>query len=54
VTEPCSCRLACQTAHPAVSQAKELLLRVVTDELLKEGIEITRARVELHGRISAW
>ncbi len=39
---------------PFVEAVGERLLRVVTDELLKTGMEITRTRVELHGRISAW
>jgi hypothetical protein len=39
---------------PFVEAVVERLLRVVTDELLKTGMEITRTRVELHGRISAW
>lgn len=39
---------------PFIEAVGERLLRVVTDELLKAGMEITRIRVELHGRISAW
>lgn len=39
---------------PFLEAVGERLLRVVTDELLKTGMEITRTRVELHGRISAW
>ena len=39
---------------PFIEAVGERLLRVVTDELLKSGMEITRTRVELHGRISAW
>ena len=39
---------------PFIEAVGERLLRVVTDELLKAGMEITRTRVELHGRISAW
>lgn len=39
---------------PFIEAVGERLLRVVTDELLKTGMEITRTRVELHGRISAW
>lgn len=39
---------------PFIEAVGERLLRVVTDELLKLGVEITRTRVELHGRISAW
>lgn len=39
---------------PFIEAIGERLLRVVTDELLRTGIEITRIRVELHGRISAW
>ncbi len=39
---------------PFFEAVGERLLRVVTDELLKLGVEITRTRVELHGRISAW
>ena len=39
---------------PFIEAVGERLLRVVTDELLKIGMEITRTRVELHGRISAW
>ena len=39
---------------PFVDAVGERLLRVVTDDLLKTGMEITRIRVELHGRISAW
>lgn len=37
---------------PFIEAVGERLLRVVTDELLKLGVEITRTRVELHGRIS--
>lgn len=39
---------------PFIEAIGERLLRVVTDELLNAGMEITRTRVELHGRISAW
>ena len=39
---------------PFIEAVAERLLRVVTDDLLKAGMEITRTRVELHGRISAW
>ena len=39
---------------PFIEAIGERLLRVVTDELLKVGMEITRTRVEIHGRISAW
>jgi hypothetical protein len=39
---------------PFIEAVGERLLRVVTDELLKTGMEITRTRVEIHGRISAW
>lgn len=39
---------------PFIEAVGERLLRVVTDELLKTGMEITRTRVELHGPISAW
>jgi hypothetical protein len=39
---------------PFVEAVGERLLRVVTDELLKTGMEITRISVELHGPISAW
>ena len=39
---------------PLIEAVGERLLRVVTDELLKTGMEVTRTRVELHGRISAW
>ncbi len=39
---------------PFIEAVGERLLRAVTDELLKIGMEITRTRVELHGRISAW
>ncbi|HET7722906.1 MAG TPA: hypothetical protein VFK43_23255 [Acidimicrobiales bacterium] len=39
---------------PFIEAVGERLLRVVTDELLKAGMEITRISVELHGRISAW
>jgi hypothetical protein len=39
---------------PFIEAVGERLLRVVTDELLKAGMEITRTSVELHGRISAW
>ena len=39
---------------PFIEAVGERLLRVITDELLKIGMEITRTRVELHGRISAW
>ena len=39
---------------PFIEAVGERLLRVVTDDLLKLGVEITRTRVELHGRISAW
>ncbi len=39
---------------PFIEAVAERLLRVVTDDLLKAGVEITRTRVELHGRISAW
>jgi len=39
---------------PFIEAVGERLLRVVTDELLQSGMEITRTRVELHGRISAW
>lgn len=37
---------------PFIEAVGERLLRVVTDDLLKLGVEITRTRVELHGRIS--
>ena len=39
---------------PFIEAVAERLLRVLTDDLLKAGMEITRTRVELHGRISAW
>ncbi|MGH9215604.1 MAG: hypothetical protein ACRDZS_05055 [Acidimicrobiales bacterium] len=39
---------------PFIEAVGERLLRLVTDELLRTGMEITRIRVELHGRISAW
>lgn len=39
---------------PFIEAVGERLLRVVTDEMLKVGMEITRTRVELHGPISAW
>ena len=39
---------------PFIEAVGERLLRVATDELLKLGVEITRTRVEIHGRISAW
>ena len=39
---------------PFIEAVGERMLRVVTDELLKLGMEITRTRVELHGPISAW
>ena len=39
---------------PFIEAVGERLLRLVTDELLSTGMEITRIRVELHGRISAW
>ena len=39
---------------PFTEAVAERLLRVVTDELLQAGIEVTRTRVEIHGRISAW
>ena len=39
---------------PFIEAVGERLLRVVTDELLKIGMEITRTRIELHGRMSAW
>lgn len=39
---------------PFIGAVGERLLRVVTDELLKTGMEITRTCVELHGPISAW
>jgi hypothetical protein len=39
---------------PFIEAVGERLFRVVTDELLKTGMEITRTRVEIHGRISAW
>jgi hypothetical protein len=35
---------------PFIEAVGERLLRVVTDELLKAGMEITRTSVELHGR----
>lgn len=37
---------------PFIEAVGERLLRVVTEELLTAGMEITRTRVELHGRIS--
>jgi hypothetical protein len=39
---------------PFIEAVGERLLRAVTDELLRTGMEITRIRVELHGRVSAW
>jgi hypothetical protein len=39
---------------PFIEAVGERLLRAVTDELLKLGVEITRTRIELHGPISAW
>ena len=39
---------------PFIEAVGERLLRVVTDELLALGIEVTRTRVEIHGAISAW
>jgi hypothetical protein len=37
-----------------IEAVAERLLRIVTDELLALGMEITRARIEIHGPISAW
>jgi hypothetical protein len=39
---------------PFIEAVAERVLRVVTDELLQAGVEVTRTRVEIHGRISAW
>ena len=39
---------------PFVEAVAERVLRVVTDELLTIGAEVTRARVEIHGPLSTW
>lgn len=39
---------------PYVEALGERLLRLVVDELLGLGVEITRTRVELYGHISTW
>jgi len=39
---------------PFMEAVGERLLRIVTDELLELGMEVTRTRVEIHGYISAW
>jgi hypothetical protein len=54
-TEPQRVVIDIDVVHgPFIEAVGERLLRVVTDELLKVGMEITRTRVELHGQISAW
>lgn len=39
---------------PFTEAVAERLLRLITDELLKLGMDITRTRVELHGRLAGW
>ena len=39
---------------PFVEAVGDRLLRLVTDELVTLGMEVTRTRVELHGYIAQW
>lgn len=39
---------------PFTEAVAERLLRTVTNELLSIGAEVTRARLEIHGPLSAW
>jgi hypothetical protein len=39
---------------PFTEAVAERLLRLVTDELLQLGMEVTRTRIEIHGPLSAW
>ena len=39
---------------PFIQAVAERLLRLVTDEMLSLGMEVTRTRIEIHGSISAW
>ena len=39
---------------PFTEAVAERLLRLVTDELLPIGLEVTRKRIEIQGPISAW
>ena len=39
---------------PFIEAVAERLLRLITDELLKLGTDVTRTRVEIHGRLAAW
>lgn len=39
---------------PFTEAVAERLLRLVTDELLALGMEVTRTHIEIHGPMSAW
>lgn len=39
---------------PFIEAVAERLLRLITDELLKLGMDITRTRVEIHGPLAGW
>lgn len=39
---------------PFIEAVAERLLRLITDELLKLGMDVTRTRVEIHGRLAGW